>query len=223
MSRFKRMAVLGRVLESGLVPIFFNPDVETGRKIITACVKGGATVMEMTNRGDGAYDVFRGLMEHVKAEHPDLMFGVGSVLEPATAAMYINAGADLVVCPNLNPEVGRLCNRRKVAWLPGCGTVSEISRAEELGVEIVKIFPGGQLGGPAFVKALMGPMPWTNIMPTGGVSPTRESVGEWIKAGAACLGMGSKLIAKDLVAEGDYQGISRNVAHCLELVREARA
>jgi 2-dehydro-3-deoxyphosphogluconate aldolase/(4S)-4-hydroxy-2-oxoglutarate aldolase len=140
-----------------------------------------------------------------------------------TAALYIASGANFVVGPVLNAEIARLCNRRKVAYSPGCGSVSEISQAEELGVEIVKIFPGDEVGGPGFVKAVRGPMPWTRIMPTGGVDATRESVQGWIKAGAACLGMGSRLIRKDLVATENYAAIRDTTRQVLEWIREARA
>ena len=151
------------------------------------------------------------------------MLGVGSVIDAPTAALYISAGANFVVGPVLNPEVARLCNRHKVAYSPGCGSVSEISDAEELGVEIVKVFPGTQVGGPAFVKAMRGPMPWTRLMPTGGVDATRESIRAWFQAGAACVGMGSKLITKELVAAGDWDAISEKVAQVLAWIKEVRA
>jgi len=121
---------------------------------------------------------------------------------------YIASGANFVVGPILNPEVARLCNRRKIAYSPGCGTASEIAQAEELGVEIVKIFPGGLVGGPEFVKSVMAPCPWTRIMPTGGVETTKESVTAWIKAGTAALGIGSNLITKDRVAQGKWDELT---------------
>ena len=223
MARFDRMQVLNEMYRLGLVPIFYNPDLETAKKIVAACAAGGARLIELTNRGDYGFKVFSKLVEYAAAELPELILGVGSVLEGATAAQFLNAGANFVVSPNLNPEVARMCNRRKVTYIPGCGTVSEISQAEELGSEIVKIFPGGQIGGPGFIKAVRGPLPWTSIMPTGGVAPTRESLGGWIEAGAVCLGLGSKLISKDAVAKGDFEEISRKVADCLALIEEVRA
>lgn len=222
MARYTRLEVLNTTLEIGLVPVFYNPDIETAKSIVKACLAGGARVLEFVNRGDLAYKVFVELVEFTARETPEVILGAGSIIEAPTASLYINSGANFIVGPNLNPEVARLCNRRKVAYSPGCGSVTEISNAEELGVEIVKVFPGGQVGGPAFVKAAKGPLPWTRIMPTGGVAPTAESVGEWIKAGAAVLGMGSKLVAKDLVAAGDWAGITKNVADCIKLIKEAR-
>jgi len=222
MARFGRLEVLNTMVKIGLVPIFYTPDVEKAKRIVDACLAGGARIFEFTNRGDMAYRVFCEIMDYTVKTQPQAILGVGSVLDAPTAGIYINSGANFVVAPNLNPEVARMCNRRKVAYLPGCGTVSEISDAEELGVEIVKIFPGGQMGGPGFIKAVKGPLPWVSILPTGGVSPTKESVGEWIKAGAVCLGMGSNLIVKEMVDKGDWAGISKNVENCLKLIAEAR-
>jgi len=204
------------------VPVFYNPDVEIAKWIVAACRAGGARLVEFTNRGDFAFQVFTALSQRVAEAQPDVILGVGSVVDAPTAALYISAGANFVVGPLLNPEVARLCNRRKVAYSPGCGSVSEISEAEELGVEIVKVFPGAEVGGPGFVKAILGPMPWTRIMPTGGVDATEESIRAWFKAGAACVGMGSKLITKELVANGDFDGISKKAAQVLAWIREVR-
>ena len=222
MARFDRLTVLNTMIDLGLVPVFYNADMEVAKKIVTACAAGGANLVEFTNRGDFAPQVFLELAQHFAQADPSIILGVGSVIDAPTAALYIAYGANFVVGPSLNPEIARLCNRRKIAYSPGCGSVSEISQAEELGVEIVKIFPGGQVGGPAFVKAVCGPMPWSRLMPTGGVSPTQENIQEWIKAGAVCLGIGSKLIRKDLVATGDYAAIRDNVRRALEWIKEAR-
>ena len=222
MARFDRLTVLNTMLDTGLVPVFFNSDFSVAKEIVAACADGGAQVVEFTNRGDRAWIVFTQLIEWTEQARPETILGVGSVIDAPTAALYIASGANFVVGPVLNPAVAGLCNRRKVAYSPGCGSVSEISEAEELGVEIVKVFPGGQVGGPAFIKAVRGPMPWSRIMPTGGVSPTKENVQEWIRAGAACLGIGSKLIRKDRVAAGDYAAIRDNVRRVLAWIREAR-
>jgi 2-dehydro-3-deoxyphosphogluconate aldolase/(4S)-4-hydroxy-2-oxoglutarate aldolase len=222
MARFTRLDVLNTTLELGLVPIFYNKDVEVGKKVIAACAAGGARVIEFTNRGDFAFQVFTELSQHFAEADPTIILGVGSVVDAPTAAMYIAAGANFVVGPVLNPDVARLCNRRKIGYLPGCGSVSEISAAEELGVEIVKVFPGSSVGGPGFVKAVMGPCPWTRIMPTGGVDASEESIGAWFKAGAACVGMGSKLISKDRLAAGDFGAITENVARVLAWIKQSR-
>jgi 2-dehydro-3-deoxyphosphogluconate aldolase/(4S)-4-hydroxy-2-oxoglutarate aldolase len=222
MARFDRLTVLNAMIDTGLVPIFYHSDLAVAKKVVAACAEGGAQIVEFTNRGDRAWNIFTALLAFFESVNPSLILGVGSVMDAPTAALYIASGANFVVSPILNPEIARVCNRRKVVHVPGCGTVSEISTAEELGAEIVKIFPAAQMGGPGFVKAVRGPMSWVRIMPTGGVDATKEGVYEWIEAGAACLGVGSKLIRKDLVAAGDYEAIGENVRQVLEWIREAR-
>ena len=222
MAKFTRLEVLTSLYQLGLVPVFYHHDIETAKNIINACADGGARVIEFTNRGDRAFQVFDKLVSYFDGQDSNVILGVGSTIDPETASLYINLGANFIVGPLLNKDVAKACNRRKISYSPGCGSVTEISEAEEMGVEIVKVFPGGQVGGPAFVKAVSGPMLWTRIMPTGGVNPTKESVTEWIKAGAACLGIGSKLITKELVAKGDWNGLKNKVAECLQYIQEAR-
>ncbi len=218
MARFTRMQVLGRMYEIGVVPVFYNPDIEVAKSIIKAVAAGGCTIAEFTNRGDHAWEVFTELERFCASEVPEMVLGVGSVIDAPTAGLYVNCGSSFVVGPTLNPAVAELCNRRKIAYSPGCGSASEISQAESLGCEIVKVFPAGQVGGPAFVKSLRGPCPWTSIMPTGGVDATEESLTEWFEAGVAGVGMGSKLITKDKVAAGDWDGISKKVRMVVETI-----
>jgi len=223
MAKFTRIEVALKMYETGIVPVFYHPEINTCKSVLEACFEGGVRVFEFTNRGDGAYDVFKELISHSRKKLPELMLGVGSVIDAGTTSLYLQAGADFIVSPILNPEMARVCNRRKVGWSPGCGTLSEISAAEELGAEVVKIFPGGSVGGPGFVKAVRGPNPWTSIMPTGGVSPTRENLTEWFEAGVHCVGMGSKLITKDLLANKDFGTLSQRVKEAVDLVREIRS
>ena len=222
MSRHCRLEVLTAMKQIGVVPVFYNADVQTAKHVVAACADGGARCIEFTNRGDRAVGVFTALCEYRDKERPDMMLGVGSVCDAPTAALYIAAGADFVVGPILDEEVARLCNIRKITYSPGCGSATEIHKAHTLGVEICKVFPGEQVGGPGFVKAVKGPMPWTDIMPTGGVSPTRESLTAWFKAGIVCAGMGSKLISKDLLAAKDYAGITQKVKDTIMLIKEIR-
>ncbi|MCD6088692.1 bifunctional 4-hydroxy-2-oxoglutarate aldolase/2-dehydro-3-deoxy-phosphogluconate aldolase [Candidatus Bathyarchaeota archaeon] len=221
MAKFMKHEVIGKILEIGLVPLFYNGDVEVAKKIVHACVKGGAKVVEFTNRGDFAYQVFSELAKWCSKEFDDVILGVGSVIDPMTAALYINCGANFVVSPVFNPEIAKICNRRKVPYMPGCGTPSEISAAEEMGCDIIKIFPGNRLK-PEFIKSVRGPCSWVNLMPTGGVDATKESISSWIKAGAVAVGMGSRLVRKDLVAAGDFDAITRKVEDCIRWIREAR-
>ncbi|MCK5564979.1 MAG: bifunctional 4-hydroxy-2-oxoglutarate aldolase/2-dehydro-3-deoxy-phosphogluconate aldolase [Planctomycetes bacterium] len=222
MARHTRLETLSAMKTIGLVPVFYNPEFDVAKNIAAACVAGGAKVIEFTNRGDRAIDVFTQLAIYRDAERNEMILGVGSICDAPTAAMYINAGADFVVGPVLDEETAGLCNSRKIPYSPGCGTVTEIHNAHCLGVEICKIFPGAQVGGPAFVKSVKGPMPWTELMPTGGVSPTKESLTEWFSAGIACAGIGSKLIAKELIASQDYKALSEKIAQTIQMISQIR-
>jgi len=222
MARFTRLQVWNKMEEVGLVPLFYHGDVEVAKQVVAAISGGGGKVIEFTNRGDRAFEVFRELVVQLDKADPSVILGVGSVLDPATAGLYINLGANFVVGSVLNAEVAKLCNRRKIPYFPGCGTASEISAAEELGVEVCKVFPGSQLGGPGFVKAIKGPCPWTKIMPTGGVEAKYENLKAWFDAGVSCVGMGSDLVRKDLIDAKDWAGLTALTAQCLAWVRKAR-
>ena len=202
MARFTRIEVALKMAEQGMVPLFYNPDIDLCKSIVKACYDGGARLLEFTNRGDYAHEVFRDLNKYCEVECPEMILGVGSVTDAGAASLYMQLGANFVVTPVLREDIAIVCNRKKVLWSPGCGTLTEICRAEELGCEIVKLFPGG-IYGASFVKGIKGPQPWTSIMPTGGVSPTRENLSAWFDAGVTCVGMGSKLISKEIVAKKD--------------------
>ena len=220
MTRFSRIDVVRKMKETGIVPVFYHRDPEVCRSVLKACYDGGVRVFEFTNRGDHAHEVFSELNKLAADEMPEMMLGIGSVLDAATAALYIQLGAAFIVSPILNPEMAKTCNRRKIAWSPGCGSVTEISLAEELGAEVVKIFPGSQVGGPSFVKGVKGPMPWASIMPTGGVSPTEENLRGWFEAGVHCVGMGSQLITKDIVQNGDYPALTSKVKAAMTMAKQ---
>ncbi len=222
MAKFQKHEVVAKILELGLVPVFYNGDFDIAKNIVKACWEGGGKVVEFTNRGDRAYKVFTELANWVDVTFSDLILGVGSVVDPHTAAIYINSGANFVVGPVLNAEIAKVCNRRKIPYSPGCGSASEISKAEEEGSDIVKVFLGHQVGGPKFIKSVLGPCPWMKLMPTGGVNSTRENIHEWIKAGASALGIGSKLISKEKVAARDFEGITELTEKCLWWIKEAR-
>jgi 2-dehydro-3-deoxyphosphogluconate aldolase / (4S)-4-hydroxy-2-oxoglutarate aldolase len=223
MARYKRLETLVLMKELGLVPIFFNADFEVVKNLVCACADGGARVVEFTNRGDRALEIFSQLEAYCAKNKPEVILGVGTIVDAPTAAIYLAAGANFIVGPSLDADTARLCNGRKIPYSPGCGTVSEIHQAELLGVEICKIFPAAELGGPAFVKNIKAPCPWTEIMATGGVAPTRESLAAWFEAGVACVGMGSNLITKEFLKERNYAGITQKVKETLSLIREIRA
>lgn len=222
MSKHTRIEVALKMKESGVIPVFYHPEINVCKQVLKAIFDGGLRAFEFTNRGDFAHETFAELSKFAKAELPELALGAGSVLEPGTTSLYIQLGADFIVSPILNPEMAKICNRRKILWSPGCGSLSEISFAEELGAEIVKIFPGAQVGGPEFVKAVKGPMPWTNIMPTGGVAPDKGNLEKWFKSGVYCVGMGSNLFPKEIIASGDYSWIKKKVAEIIVLLKDIR-
>ena len=222
MSRFSRIEVALTMKESGMVPVFFNKDIEICKQVLKACYDGGARVFEFTNRGDRAHLVFQELIIWAEKEAPEMILGVGSVVDAGTTSLYIQLGASFIVSPILNPDMAKVCNRRKIGWSPGCGSLSEISQAEELGAEIVKIFPASQVGGPSFIKAISGPCPWTSIMPTGGVSPDEENLRGWINAGAYCVGMGSQLMVKDANGNFDYKAITEKTKIAIAIIKNLR-
>lgn len=201
--------------------MFYHPDPEVCCEVARACYAGGLRVIEFTNRGPGAHEAFQALRAFANRELPGMVLGVGSIVDAGTTSLFLQLGADFIVSPILNPDMARVCNRRKVLWSPGCSTLSEISQAEELGAELVKIFPGDILG-PTFVKAIKGPCPWTSIIVTGGVSPTRESLQAWFSAGVTCAGMGSKLITPELLKARDYDGLREQVRELVAIVAELR-
>jgi 2-dehydro-3-deoxyphosphogluconate aldolase / (4S)-4-hydroxy-2-oxoglutarate aldolase len=217
-----RMAVLAAMMEQGVIPVFYHPDIEVCINVIQACADGGAKCIEFTNRGDFAWEVFKDVNKHFLKADPSVIMGVGSVIDAPTAALYIANGANFVVGPLLNADVAKVCNRHCVPYSPGCGSATEVNYAQELGCEIVKVFPGSCVGGPDFVKNIKGPMPWTKLMPTGGVDPTVESLTKWFKAGIVAAGIGSKLITKELLAAKDYKGIEKKVAETIAIIKSIR-
>jgi len=220
MPRFDKHGVIAKLLEIGLLPTFYNGKVEVAKRIIEACALGGAKVVEFTNRGDFAYQVFTELVKWCSRELPEVILGVGTIIEPGTASLYIASGANFIVGPVFNPEVAKICNRHRVAYIPGCSTPSEISKAEEMGVDIVKVFPAKVLG-PYFIKAVLGPSSRSKLMPSGGLDVTRNEVSKWIKAGAAVLNIGTKLIPKELTEE-DFKKIREKVEKCILWIKETR-
>ncbi|MDR1757089.1 MAG: bifunctional 4-hydroxy-2-oxoglutarate aldolase/2-dehydro-3-deoxy-phosphogluconate aldolase [Culturomica sp.] len=218
MARFTRIQVAVKMAENRMIPVFYHADAAVCKEVVRAAYEGGARVFEFTNRGDFAHEIFGELVKWAARELPDLILGVGSVVEPGTASLYMQSGANFIVSPLLNEEMAKVCNRRKILWSPGCGSLSEINKAEELGAEIVKIFPGSSVGGPQFVKAVKGPCPWSSIMPTGGVEPTEENLKAWFDAGVTCVGMGSNLFPKKMIDAKDWSGIARLVREAYRIV-----
>lgn len=222
MAQYSRIAVAEQMKATGIVPVFYHADAQTCKDILKACYDGGARIFEFTNRGDFAHEVFAELVKYATKELPGMMLGVGSVIDAGTTALYLQLGANFIVSPLINAEMAKTCNRRKVAWMPGCGSVTEINYAEELGAEVVKIFPGSQVGGPSFVKAVKGPLPWSSIMPTGGVSPTEENLKQWFSAGVHCVGIGSKLFQKKEDGSFDLKKVEEKVQEAIQIVESLK-
>lgn len=221
MAKLSRLEVYEIMGATGLVPLFYDKNIELAKKIIKSCYAGGARVLEFTARGDFSSEVFKELSKYVQDNFPDLALGIGSITDGASASLYIQLGADFIVTPVFREDIAMVCNRRKIPFFPGCGSLSEIAKAEEMGCEIVKLFPGA-VYGPEFIKAIKGPQPWTNVMPTGGVEPTQESLEQWFKAGAYCVGLGSKLIKKD--SDGyNFKEIEQLLDKCTKIIKELKS
>ncbi len=218
-----RLAVLNAMMQQGVIPVFYHPDVAVCIEVIQACANAGAKCVEFTNRGDFAAHVFLEVSRHFAKADPSVILGVGSIVDAPTAGLYVANSAKFVVGPLLNAEVARFCNRRGVPYSPGCGSATEIGDAQELGCEIIKVFPGASVGGPDFVKSVMGPMPWTRLMPTGGVEPTEASLRQWFGAGIVACGIGSNLITKALLDAKDYQGLEARVCETVQLAQRIKA
>lgn len=210
------------IYENAIMPLFHTADLEQAKNLVKVCYDAGLRVIEFTNRAAFAYDVFHPLSQYCKQNLPGMRIGAGTITDIGTAALYLQAGVDFIVMPSLQPEVISLCNKRKILCIPGCGSVTEISKAEELGCEFVKLFPGNHFG-PGFIKDLLGPMPWSSILASGGVEPTQASINSWIKAGAASLALGSKLFNPSILKGEQNQTLSQLISDCLRWAKEARS
>ena len=218
MARFSKIEVLQTMKLTGMVPVFYNADLELSKQVVKACYEGGVRAFEFTNRGDFAHEIFGELSKWVAKECPEMILGVGSVVDATTAALHIQLGANFVVGPLFNAEVAKVCNRRLIPYTPGCGSVSEIGAAQEVGCDMTKIFPAGNVGGPSFVKNILAPMPWSMIMATGAVEPTEENLSAWFKAGVTVVGMGSLLFPKEVIAQKDWAAISLKCREALDII-----
>lgn len=222
MAKFSKLQVLNAMAETGMVPVFYHKDVEVAKNVVKACYEGGVRAFEFTNRGDFAHEVFGELVKYAAKECPDLILGIGSIVDPATAALYLQLGANFVVGPLLNPEIAKVCNRRLVPYTPGCGSVSEIGFAQEIGCDLCKVFPAGNVGGPSFVKNVKAPLPWAMLMVTGGVEPTVENLSAWINAGVTCVGMGSNLFPQEVIAAKEWGKIAEMCKEALDIIKRVR-
>ncbi len=221
MAQYSRIEVASVMKQTGMVPLFYHSDITLGKQVLKACYDGGSRLMEFTARGDFAFEVFSELNKYALKELPGTIMGVGSITDAAAASLFMQMGANFIVTPSLREDIAVVCNRRKVLWSPGCGSLTEINKAEEMGCEIIKLFPGSTYG-PGFVKAIRGPQPWTSIMPTGGVSTEESNLKAWFDAGVTCVGMGSQLISKQILSDKDFDGLEKKVRETLSLIQKLR-
>lgn len=220
--KFSKIEVLSAMKQTGVVPVFYHNDAETVKNVVKACYEGGMRTFEFTNRGEFAHEVFGEVVKFVQKECPEMMMGVGSIVDAPTAALYIQLGANFVVGPLFNPDVAKVCNRRLVPYAPGCGSVSEIGFAQEAGCDLCKVFPGEVLGA-SFIKAMKAPMPWSNLMVTGGVKPEESNLKSWFDAGVMCVGMGSNLFPADKIKAKEWSSITKISSETLEIVQRIRS
>ncbi len=204
----------------GLVPVFNHHDIEVAKNVLDACYYGGIRIFEFTNRGENALEVFEALVKHAE-KHPDLILGIGTIFSVGDAKEFRAKGAQFIVSPAMIPELAEFCKSENVLWVPGCGTVTEIYQALQLGAKIVKAFPGNVLG-PVFVKSVKAVYPNLPIMPTGGVAPSEENLKLWFEAGVTCVGMGSKLISQEILDSQDFKSLQNQVSNVLATVKTLR-
>jgi len=221
MAKYNKIESLNAMCNTGMVPVFYHSDIETAKNVVKACYLGGVRAFEFTNRGDFAHEVFGELSKFVAKECPGMILGVGSIVDAPTASLYIQLGANFIVGPLFNPDIAKVANRRSVPYTPGCGSVSEVGFAQEAGCDLCKIFPGDVLG-PAFIKGLKAPMPWSLLMVTGGVKPEEANLKAWFDAGASCVGMGSNLFPKEIIAAKEWGKISELCKNALAIIEKVR-
>jgi 2-dehydro-3-deoxyphosphogluconate aldolase / (4S)-4-hydroxy-2-oxoglutarate aldolase len=222
MATHHKAEAIAKIRGDGIIPLFFHPDPVTCRSVAQAVFQSGCNSIEFTNRGEGALNAFASIVEHARSNHPGALVGAGSINDAHTAAQFLSLGADFIVGPGFDEGVAQLCNRQRILYIPGCATVTEILTASKHEAELIKLFPADALGGPGFVKALKGPLPWLKAVATGGVRATEESMNEWYSAGTEVLGLGSDLISRDVLARSDYIGLQQQLAALLLVARRLR-
>ncbi len=217
-----KVQVLDQINQTPFFVFFSHGDLDVCEKVARACYDGGIRILEFTNRGKGAHDVFAELQPWIRSEFPDLMFGAGTIYHARDADLYINTGADFIVSPAVDEGVADACNRNNILWIPGCLTPTEIHRAEGLGASIIKIFPVVATGGPDYIRAMHGPSPHTRFMPTGQLKPSEDSLKPWLEAGAYCVGLGSGLVTREIIKSGNFSKLTRLCAETLQIIYNHR-
>ncbi len=222
MSDYSKSQVLSQINQTPFFVFFYHAEPDVCKKVITACYAGGNRIFEFTNRGKDADKVFANLNPWVRNEFPDLIFGTGTIYDAEAANLYINMGADFIVSPAVDEQVAEVCNRKKILWIPGCLSPTEIYRAEQLGAAIIKIFPIVATGGPDYIRAMHGPSPDTRFMPTGQLKPTEASLKPWMEAGAYCVGLGSGLVTREIIRYGNFSILTSLCTETIKIIYKYR-
>jgi 2-dehydro-3-deoxyphosphogluconate aldolase/(4S)-4-hydroxy-2-oxoglutarate aldolase len=221
MAKYNKLQVIEAMSATGMVPVFYHSDIETAKNVVKACDLGGVKAFEFTNRGEFAHEVFGELNNYAAKECPGLILGAGTIIDAPTASLYIQLGANFIVGPLFNPDIAKVANRRLIPYMPGCGSISEVGFAQEAGCDVCKIFPGDVLGAN-FVKGLKAPLPWSMLMITGGVKPEEANLKAWFDVGATCVGMGSNLFPKEVIAAKDWEKITELCKNALAIIDKIR-
>ncbi len=221
MAKYSKSEVFAAMKETGIVPVFYHADVEVCKSVVKSCYEGGIRAFEFTNRGEFAHEVFAELVKFATKECPGMIMGIGSIVDAPTAALYMQLGTNFIVGPLFNPDIATVANRRLIPYIPGCGSVSEVGFAQEKGCDVCKVFPGDVLG-TSFVKGLKAPMPWSNLMVTGGVKPEQANLKGWFDAGVTCVGMGSNLFPKNIMDARDWAALTNLVKEVMSITKEVR-
>lgn len=215
-----KKAALSSIVSQGILPLFFNEDAVVSLEIIRTLYKAGIRVIEYTNRGKEALDNFKALKKAANREMPGLFLGIGTIKNVSDAEAFIDAGADFIVSPIVNPEVGKVASKHKLLWIPGCMTPTEIYLAQKNGADLIKIFPANVVG-PGFISSVRELFPGQLFIPTGGVELEAKNINSWFHAGVCAVGMGSKLISKQIMDKREYAKLYTDTVRAIELVKAA--
>ncbi|WP_215225731.1 bifunctional 4-hydroxy-2-oxoglutarate aldolase/2-dehydro-3-deoxy-phosphogluconate aldolase [Echinicola shivajiensis] len=219
--KFSKSDIIAAMEETGMIPVFNHSDTEVAKEVMDASYRAGIRVFEFTNRGNNSLEVFKDLKTHAD-QYEGMILGIGTIFTPTEVEEFLEAGADFIVSPALIPSVAVVCNRQDILWIPGCGTVTEIFNAKEMGAQVFKAFPGNVLG-PSFVSAVKAVLPEIKIMPTGGVEPTEDNLGKWFKAGVTCVGMGSQLFKKEWIQDKKYDALEEKISQALSVIKSLKS
>lgn len=218
----KKAELLKLIPEQGILPLYFNKDEQTSIDLLKALYNAGIRTVEYTNRGEAALNNFKKMRQFIDAELKDMYLGVGTIKDGNMAQTFIDAGADYIICPGLVESVAEVADKYDMLWVPGCMTPSEIIKAETLGAKMVKLFPGNILG-PGFMSAIKELFPNLKFMPTGGVELDRANIEGWFKSGVCAVGMGSKLVSKDVMENKKYAELTEATKQALEIIKSIRS